>query len=216
MSTPVETPATTSLTIGGITVGPDAPPFVIAEMSGNHDGSLDKALEIVRMAAKAGAHAIKLQTYTADTITIDVDKPEFRLSEDHELWAVAPPLRALRGGAHARGSGTSRSSTSPASWASSPSPAPSTRRRSSSSRTSRSPAYKIASSEIVDLPLIRLAAQTGKPLIISTGMASVGEIAAAVEAAHSHGQPPGHAALLHRQLPRRPRLVQPARHPGHA
>ena len=86
MSTPVETPATTSLTIGGIPVGPDAPPFIIAEMSGNHDGSLDKALEIVRMAAKSGAHAIKLQTYTADTITIDVDKPEFRLSEDHELW----------------------------------------------------------------------------------------------------------------------------------
>ena len=72
--------------IGGIPVGPDAPPFIIAEMSGNHDGSLDKALEIVRMAAKAGAHAIKLQTYTADTITIDVDKPEFRLSEGHELW----------------------------------------------------------------------------------------------------------------------------------
>ena len=67
-------------------MGPDAPPFIIAEMSGNHDGSLDKALDIVRMAAEAGAHAIKLQTYTADTITIDVDNPEFRLSEGHELW----------------------------------------------------------------------------------------------------------------------------------
>src|SRR6187549_2446042 len=75
-----------SVTIGGREVGPGAPPFVIAEMSGNHDGDLDKALDIVRAAAAAGAHAVKLQTYTADTITLDVDAPAFRLSDDHELW----------------------------------------------------------------------------------------------------------------------------------
>src|SRR6476661_2978231 len=186
MSTPVETPATTSLTIGGTPVGPDAPPFIIAEMSGNHDGSLDKALEIVRMAAKAGAHAIKLQTYTADTITIDVDKPEFRLSADHELWG-SRRLYDLYEEAHtpwewhqpifdlARELGLLAFSS------------PFDPTAVEFLEGLDVPAYKIASSEIVDLPLIRLAAGTGKPLIISTGMASVGEIAAAVEAAHSTG-----------------------------
>jgi len=186
MSTPVETPATTSLTIGSTPVGPDAPPFIIAEMSGNHDGSLEKALEIVRMAAKAGAHAIKLQTYTADTITIDVDKPEFRLSEDHELWG-SRRLYELYEEAHtpwewhrpifdlARELGILAFSS------------PFDPTAVEFLEDLEVPAYKIASSEIVDLPLIRLAAGTGKPLIISTGMASVGEIAAAVEAAHSTG-----------------------------
>ena len=75
--------------IGEREVGPGAAPFVIAEMSGNHNGDLDKALAIVRAAAEAGAHAVKLQTYTADTMTIDVDTPEFRLSPEHELWAGA-------------------------------------------------------------------------------------------------------------------------------
>ncbi|MDQ1538204.1 MAG: hypothetical protein QOE58_2597, partial [Actinomycetota bacterium] len=75
------------ITIGGREVGPDVAPLIIAEMSGNHDGDLDKALAIVRAAAEAGAHAIKLQTYTADTITLDVDAPAFRISSGHELWA---------------------------------------------------------------------------------------------------------------------------------
>ena len=186
MSTPVEEPATTSLQIGPHRVGADAPPFIIAEMSGNHDGSLDKALEIVRMAAKAGAHAIKLQTYTADTITIDVDKPEFRLSEGHELWG-SRRLYELYEEAHtpwewhqpifelARELGILAFSS------------PFDPTAVEFLEGLEVPAYKIASSEIVDLPLIRLAAQTGKPLIISTGMASVGEIAAAVDAAHSTG-----------------------------
>ena len=82
--------------IGDREVGTHAEPYIIAEMSGNHDGSLDKALEIVRAAAQAGAHAVKLQTYTADTITIDVDSPDFRLSDDHELWLVVRPVQEQR------------------------------------------------------------------------------------------------------------------------
>ena len=87
MTQPGGHPSARSIAIGGREVGPDAAPFIIAEMSGNHDGDLDKALAIVRAAAGAGAHAIKLQTYTADTITIDVDAPAFRISSGHELWA---------------------------------------------------------------------------------------------------------------------------------
>ena len=76
---------TRSVKIGPHAVGPGHRPFVIAEMSGNHNGSLDRALEIVDMAAEAGAHALKMQTYTPDTITIDADGPAFRISSGHEL-----------------------------------------------------------------------------------------------------------------------------------
>jgi sialic acid synthase SpsE len=75
-----------SIRIGDREVGPAAPPFVVAEISGNHNGSLDRAHAIIEMAADAGAHAVKLQTYTADTITIDSDRPEFLIGESHELW----------------------------------------------------------------------------------------------------------------------------------
>lgn len=175
-----------SVRIGDREVGAHAEPYIIAEMSGNHDGSLDKALEIVRAAAQAGAHAVKLQTYTADTITIDVDSPDFRLSDDHELWG-GRSLYDLYEEAH-----------TPWDWHE---PIFSLARELGMHAFSSPfdptavafledldvPAYKIASSEIVDLPLIRLAAATGKPVIISTGMASMGEIAAAVDAARSTG-----------------------------
>ena len=86
--------ATTPITVGDRTIGPDHEPFVIAEMSGNHNGDLERALDIVRAASEAGAHAIKIQTYTADTITLDVDSPMFRLSADHPL----PPAPWFRPG----------------------------------------------------------------------------------------------------------------------
>ena len=174
------------ITIGGRTVGPDETPFIIAEMSGNHDGDLDTALAIVRAVAGAGAHAIKLQTYTADTITIDADGPQFRISSGHELWADRrlydlyqeahtpwewhAPIFDL---AHELGLLAFSSPFDPTAVA--------------FLEDLDVPCYKIASSEIVDLPLIRLAAATGKPVIISTGMASVAEIDAAVSAARSTG-----------------------------
>jgi len=175
-----------SISIGGRQVGPDAEPFIIAEMSGNHDGDLDRALAIVRAVAESGAHAIKLQTYTADTITIDADGPQFRISSGHELWADRrlydlyqeahtpwewhAPIFEL---AHQLGLLAFSSPFDPTAVA--------------FLEDLDVPCYKIASSEIVDLPLIRLAAATGKPIIISTGMASVGEIDAAVKAARSTG-----------------------------
>ena len=79
----------TSITIGNRQVGQDHPPFVIAEMSGNHNQSLDRALAIVEAAAKAGAHALKLQTYTADTMTLDIDEGEFYIEDPNSLWKGA-------------------------------------------------------------------------------------------------------------------------------
>ena len=175
-----------NITIGGRQVGPDAAPFIVAEMSGNHDGDLDKALAIVRATAAAGAHAIKLQTYTADTITLDVDTPAFRISAGHELWADRrlydlyqeahtpwewhAPIFELAGELGLLAFSSPFDPTAVAFL-----------------ENLDVPCYKIASSEIVDLPLIRLAAATGKPIIISTGMASVGEIDAAVRAARGTG-----------------------------
>ncbi|MDE9367440.1 pseudaminic acid synthase, partial [Luteipulveratus sp. YIM 133132] len=161
-------------------------PYVIAEMSGNHDGSLDKALEIVRMAAAAGAHAVKLQTYKPETITIESDAPDFRLSQGHELWG-GRTLWDLYTEAH-----------TPWEWHE---PIFAEAKKVGITVFSSpfdptaielleglgAPAYKIASSEIVDLPLIRAAASKGKPVIISTGMASISEIDAAVAAARSTG-----------------------------
>jgi len=172
--------------IGKHEIGPDHRPFVVAEMSGNHNGDLNRALAIVDAVAETGAQAIKLQTYTADTITIDHDGPDFRISAGHELWG-GENLYSLYQRAHtpwewhapiferAREHGLEAFS----------SPFDSTAIDLLESLDV--PAYKIASSEIVDLPLIRLAAATGKPMIISTGMASVAEVAAAVEAARGAG-----------------------------
>ncbi len=175
-----------SIEIGGVRVGADAPPFIIAEMSGNHGGSLDEAMRIVEAAAEAGAHAVKLQTYTADTITIDADTPAFRISSGHALWSQRR-LYQLYDEAHtpwewheplfkhARDLGILAFSS------------PFDPTAVDFLADLDVPAYKIASSEIVDLPLVRAAASRGKPIIISTGMASVSEIDAAVAAARSVG-----------------------------
>jgi len=166
--------------------GPDKRPYIVAEMSGNHNGSLDRALALVDAAADAGADAIKIQTYTADTMTVDVKHPRFQISKGHELWSEAY-LYDLYERAH-----------TPWDWHQpifdrarergiTPFSSPFDRTAVELLEKLDASLYKIASSEITDLPLIRLAASTGKPIIISTGMASVREIAAAVEAAQGVG-----------------------------
>ncbi|MEV0235708.1 pseudaminic acid synthase [Nonomuraea sp. NPDC050786] len=174
------------ISIAGRAIGADHPPFVVAELSGNHNGSLERALAIVDAVAASGAHALKLQTYRPDTLTIDCDGPAFRLGDGHELWG-GETLYRLFERAH-----------TPWEWHE---PIFERARRHGLIAFSSPfdptaveflekldvPAYKIASSEIVDLPLIRLAAATGKPLIISTGMASTREIQDALGAAREAG-----------------------------
>lgn len=172
--------------IGSREVGLEHPPFVIAEMSGNHNHSLERALGIVEAAAKAGAHALKLQTYTADTMTIDADGPEFRIDDPGSLWK-GRSLYDLYAEAHtpwewhepifqrARELGLVAFST------------PFDESSVDFLEGLGAPAYKIASFENTDLPLIRRVAATGKPLIISTGMATVAELDDSVRAARQAG-----------------------------
>lgn len=172
--------------IGTIPVGEGHPPFIIAEMSGNHNQSLDRALAIVDAAAGAGAHAIKLQTYTADTMTLDIGGGEFFIDDPKSLWK-GQSLHALYQKAytpwewhqpifdHARKRGLVAFSS------------PFDESAIEFLEGLNVPCYKIASYENTDLPLIRKAAATGKPIIISTGMASVSELGEAVQAARSAG-----------------------------
>jgi pseudaminic acid synthase len=174
------------LMIAGRPIGTAHAPFVIAEMSGNHNQSLQSALDIVEAAAKAGAHALKLQTYTADTITLDVRGGEFFIQDAGNLWQ-GKSLYDLYQLAHtpwewhaqimqrARELGMACFST------------PFDESAIDFLETLDVPAYKIASFENVHLPLIRKAAATGKPMIISTGMASIAEIDDAVRAAREGG-----------------------------
>ncbi|SDT71964.1 pseudaminic acid synthase [Actinoplanes derwentensis] len=161
-------------------------PYIVAEMSGNHNGSLDRALALVDAAADAGADAIKIQTYTADTMTVDVKHPRFQISAGHDLWG-GDYLYQLFERAH-----------TPWDWHApiferarergiTPFSSPFDRTAVELLEKLDAPMYKIASSEITDLPLVRLAASTGKPIIISTGMATLHEITAAVEAAKGVG-----------------------------
>ena len=175
-----------SINIAGRLIGPEHPPFVIAEMSGNHNQNLERALEIVEAAAKAGAHAIKLQTYTADTITLNVRGGSFQINDPGSLWA-GKNLHDLYKQAY-----------TPWEWH-----APIMKRARDlglvcfSSPFDESavdfleeldaPAYKIASFENNHLPLISKASATGKPLIISTGMASLADLERAVSTARNSG-----------------------------
>ena len=180
----LRTDAGQTVTIGRHPIGPGHPPFIIAEMSGNHNGDISRALDLIEAAKAAGADAVKLQTYTADTITIDHDGPGFVIEEG--LWR-GRRLYELYQEAH-----------TPWDW-----------HRDLFERASKldiaifstpfdptavaflealgAAAYKIASFELVDLPLIDLVARTGKPLIMSTGLASPDEIADAVSAVRSAG-----------------------------
>jgi pseudaminic acid synthase len=176
----------TTINFGEVPVGPDHQPFIIAEMSGNHNGDIERAKDIVRAMAETGVQALKLQTYTADTITLDVDLPAFRLPSEHELWGGArlydlyqeahtpwewhEPLFEL---ANSLGMLAFSSPFDPTAI--------------DFLEKLNVPAYKVASNEIGDLPLVRGMAETGKPIIISTGSATLVDIDAAVRAARSTG-----------------------------
>jgi pseudaminic acid synthase len=161
-------------------------PYIVAEMSGNHNGSLDRALALVDAAADAGADAIKIQTYTADTMTVDVKHPRFQISAGHDLWG-GDYLYQLFERAHTPWDWHGPIFERAREQGITPFSSPFDRTAIELLEKLDAPMYKIASSEITDLPLIRLAASTGKPIIISTGMATLREITAAVEAAQGAG-----------------------------
>lgn len=175
-----------SIHIGGRPIGAAHPPFVIAEMSGNHNSSLERALEIVEAAARAGAAALKIQTYTPDTMTLDLREGEFYIADPsspwkgtslYELYAEAQTPWEWHAAIfeRARSLGLVAFST------------PFDATAVDFLETLEVPAYKIASFENTDIPLIRRVAATGKPMIVSTGMASVEELAASVAAAREAG-----------------------------
>ena len=172
------------LQINGVTIGKNTRPYLIAEVSANHNGSIDKAKECITAAARAGASAVKIQTYTADTMTIDSDSEDFLIKEG--LWK-GKTLYELYGGA-----------CTPFEWHAELFKHASEQKITLFSspfdetavdllESLNTPAYKVASFELIDLPLISYIASTGKPILMSTGMASKEEIRRAVDAAKKNG-----------------------------
>lgn len=172
--------------IAGRKIGADQPPFVIAEMSGNHNHSLERALEIIEAIAKSGAHAVKIQTYTPETMTLNLNEREFHIGDPNNLWAGSSLFdlysqaytpwewhKSIFEKAHKLGLicfSTPFDSTSV-----------------DFLEDLGVPCYKISSFENTDLPLIRRVASTGKPLIISTGMITLAELDETVCAARDAG-----------------------------
>lgn len=174
------------ISLGGRKVGAGHQPFIVAEMSGNHNQSLDRALAIVDAAAKAGAHALKIQTYTAETMTLNLKEREFSIRDEKSLWKNRS-LYDLYNEAH-----------TPWDWHKAIFDRCAERGMIGFSTPFDATAvdfleslgvafYKIASFEVTDLPLIRKVAATKKPMVISTGMATVSELEDAVSAARSAG-----------------------------
>ena len=180
------------LNIGGRNIGAAYPPYIIAELSANHNGSLENALTLIKKAKEAGADAIKIQTYRADTITIQSDKDEFTIKEG--LWQ-GQTLFDLYESAHTPWEWHQQLFDYARSLDITLFSSPFDKTAVDLLENLNTPAYKIASFEAIDLPLIRYVASTKKPMIISTGMANAEEIAEAVDAAKSHGCK--QLALLH-------------------
>jgi N-acetylneuraminate synthase len=172
--------------IGRYRIGSGARPFVIAEMSGNHNQSLERALALVDAAAAAGAHALKIQTYTADTMTIDSDGPGFRIDDAKSLWR-GETLYDLYGKAHTPWDWHAPIFAHCASRGIIGFSTPFDGSAVDFLESLNVPCYKIASFENTDLPLIRRVAATGKPLFISTGMATAAELEETVGAAREAG-----------------------------
>jgi pseudaminic acid synthase len=172
------------ISINNRKIGQEHPPYVIAEMSANHNGDINNAYKIINMAKASGSDAVKLQTYTPDTLTIDSKLPDFQLTEG--LWAGQSLYELYKGiympwewhqplFNYAEKIGITIFSS------------PFDNTAVDLLEDLNTPAYKIASFEAVDLPLIKYVAQTGKPMIISTGMADADEIQEAIEAAREGG-----------------------------
>ncbi|MCY8516942.1 pseudaminic acid synthase [Bacillus atrophaeus] len=174
------------ITIDGRSIGPHHPPFIIAEMSGNHNQSLERAFKIIEAAAKAGAHALKIQTYTADTMTLNMNTKDFTIEDNNSLWSGST-LYTLYQQAY-----------TPWEWHKPifdkcrelgmiPLSTPFDESAVDFLEDLGVPIYKIASFENTDIPLIKKVAATDKPIIISTGMATVAEIDETITAAKEAG-----------------------------